>query len=204
MACGSRSDISHFRSAVPWVFALGDAAGTKLPSDYRISRTVVDGFTRTIHVAADEEWLYEQSPGHAELPVTPGLSAEEWSQDDEDTDEDMERTLSDGGGNDDTIKVSKPLAVTDMTSSPQSLGQSRLSGLFHAWVDTNHHSAPPSTARLTLAGDDAATALADLTSAARPADQSPKSASLAQVRDDTLMSEDAETDVRGLGVHSAH
>ena len=33
----------------------------------------------------------------------------------------------------------------DTPTSPQSPGQARLSGLFHAWVDTNQHPAPPPT-----------------------------------------------------------
>jgi hypothetical protein len=106
-----------------------------------------------IHVSIDEEWLYELTPGHSTSTPVPGLS---------DTNKSEEREQD----KEDTLKAASPRRRTPILAkemaSPQSPGQARLSGLFHAWVDTNQHPAPPPTPQLTLVGGEGTDALAGL------------------------------------------
>jgi hypothetical protein len=113
-----------------------------------------------IQVSIDEEWLFELTPSHYKSPSISGpdvTSEKEGNQEDK---EDKE----------DTLKAASPRPRTAVLvkgqdpPTPQSPAQARLSGLFHAWVDTNQHPAPPSTPQLTLVGGDATTALAGLLS----------------------------------------
>jgi hypothetical protein len=113
-----------------------------------------------IQVSIDEEWLFELTPSHYKSPSISGpdvTSEKEGNQEDK---EDKE----------DTLKAASPRPRTAVLvkgqdpPTPQSPAQARLSGLFHAWVDTNQHPAPPSTPQLTLVGGEATTALAGLLS----------------------------------------
>jgi diaphanous 1 len=123
--------------------------------DQRVMDIFKDGSLRTIHVSIDEEWLFETTPGHStpKLPITADVK----EQDDQ-GDEDKENTLKAQAHT--QVQAQTPrkrtavLVGKDIHTSPQSPGQARLSGLFHAWVDTNQHPAPPPT----LAGGRAGTA----------------------------------------------
>jgi hypothetical protein len=127
-----------------------------------LNRRVVEVFKGegVIHVSIDEEWLFELTPSHSKSPSISGpddASEKEGNQEDK---EDKE----------DTLKAASPrprtaiLAKAQDPPTPQRPAQARLSGLFHAWVDTNQHPAPPSTPQLTLVGGEASTALAGLLS----------------------------------------
>jgi len=115
----------------------------------------------TIHVLIDEEWLFELTPGHS-TPKSPSAANTNEAKDSHEDEGEGE-----GEDKEDTLKAQakaqletprKRTAILmgkDTPTSPQSPGQARLSGLFHAWVDTNQHPAPPPT----LAGGSADTAL---------------------------------------------
>jgi hypothetical protein len=144
-------------AAIRWAVRLG-TNGEKLD----LNRRVVEVFKGEgmVHVSIDEEWLYELTPSHSKSPSISGpddTSAEQVDQDDK---EDKE----------DTLKAASPrprtaiLAKAQDPPTPQSPAQARLSGLFHALVDTNQHPAPPSTPQLTLVGGETTTALAGLLS----------------------------------------
>jgi hypothetical protein len=113
-----------------------------------------------IHVSIDEEWLFELTPSHSKSPSISGL---------DDTSE-KEGNQEDKEDKEDTLKAASPrprtaiLVKAQDPPTPQSPAQARLSGLFHAWVDTNQHPAPTSTPQLTLVGGEATTALAGLLS----------------------------------------
>jgi hypothetical protein len=157
---GSRSKGSQVGggdTAIRWAVRLGQD-GEKLDPDRRV-KEVFNG-EEVIHVSIDEEWLYELTPSHSK---SPSLSIPA------DTSEKQE-IGEDEGSKEDTLKAASPrsrtaiLAKAQDTPSPQSPAQARLSGLFHAWVDTNQHPAPPSTPQLTLVGGETTTALAGLLS----------------------------------------
>jgi diaphanous 1 len=157
---GSRSKGSQVGSgdtAIRWAVRLGQD-GERLELDRKV--TEVFKVEVVIHVSIDEEWLYELTPSHSK---SPSMATQV------DTGEKQEKG-EDDGSKEDTLKAASPrsrtaiLAKAQDTSSPQSPVQARLSGLFHAWVDTNQHPAPPSTPQLTLVGGEAATALAGLLS----------------------------------------
>jgi hypothetical protein len=127
-----------------------------------VNRRVVEVFKGegVIHVSIDEEWLYELTPSHSKSPPISGpdvTSEKEGNQEDK---EDKE----------DTLKAASPrprtaiLVKAQDPPTPQSPAQAILSGLFHAWVDTDQHPAPPSTPQLTLVGGEPTTALAGLLS----------------------------------------
>jgi hypothetical protein len=157
---GSRSkgaQVGNRDTAIRWAVRLG-ANGEKLD----LNRRVVEVFNGegVIRVSIDEEWLYELTPSHSKSPSISGpddTSEKEGNQEDK---EDKE----------DTLKAASPrprtaiLAKAQDPPTPQSPAQARLSGLFHAWVDTNQHPAPPSTPQLTLVGGEATSALAGLLS----------------------------------------
>jgi hypothetical protein len=144
-------------TAIRWAVRLG-ANGEKLD----LNRRVVDVFkgAGVIHVSIDEEWLYELTPSHSKSPSISGP---------DDTSE-KEGNRGDKEDKEDTLKAASPrprtaiLVKAQDPPTPQSPAQARLSGLFHAWVDTNQHPAPPSTPQLTLVGGEATTALAGLLS----------------------------------------
>jgi hypothetical protein len=144
-------------TAIRWAVRLGQD-GEKLELD-RLIMEVFQG-EGVIHVSIDEEWLYELTPSHSKSPsssVPDDASEKEGNQED-----------SEDKG--DTLKAASPrprtaiLVKAQDPPTPQSPAQARLSGLFHAWVDTNQHPAPPSTPQLTLVGGEATTALAGLLS----------------------------------------
>jgi hypothetical protein len=163
---GSRSKGSQVGSgdtAIRWAVRLG-ANGEKLD----LNRRVVEVFKGegVIHVSIDEEWLYELTPSHAKSPSMsgPAETGEKGSdlgdKEDREDKEDKEGTLRAASPRPRTailVKAQDP-------PTPQSPAQARLSGLFHAWVDTNQHLAPPSTPQLTLVGGESTTALAGLLS----------------------------------------
>lgn len=150
---GSRSKGSISGSAdtaIRWVVRL-DQDGDKLSLDERVMDA--SRGEEKIHVSIDEEWLYELSPDHSKSPPTSN------SVDNEKQEEDKEHTLKAASPRRRTAVLARETPI-----SPQSPGQARLSGLFHAWVDTNQHPAPPPTPQLTLIGGEATTALAGLLS----------------------------------------
>jgi hypothetical protein len=151
---GSRSKGSQSGggdTAICWDVRLGNPAGERLGLDKRIM-DVAEGMA-LIHVSIDEEWLYELTPGHSPAPVSGPC----------DTDKSEEKQEED---KEDTLKAASPRRRTAILAkemaSPHIPGQARLSGLFHAWVDTNQHPAPPPTPQLTLVGGEGTAALAGL------------------------------------------
>jgi hypothetical protein len=178
---GSRSkgaQVGNGDTAIRWAVRLGQD-GEKMALDRRIEG--VSNREGVIHVSIDEEWLYELSPSHSKSPSISGpdvTSEKEGNQEDK---EDKE----------DTLKAASPRPRTAIPAkgqdppTPQSPAQARLSGLFHAWVDTKKHPAPPSTPQLTLVGGEATTALAGLLSEGME-DQLVISPSQTQVDDGTL------------------
>jgi diaphanous 1 len=159
---GSRSDGSKRSThtcgdtAIQWAIRLDSTEGGRLEMDQRVMDIFKDIAPVTVHVSIDEEWLLETTPGHS----TPKLPIIANTKEDEDRDEeDKEDTLKAQAHA--QVQAQTPrkrtavLVGKDIPTSPQSPGQARLSGLFHAWVDTNQHPAPPPT----LAGGRAGTAL---------------------------------------------
>ena len=150
-------------TAIRWAVHLGQD-GEKLD----LNRRVVEVFKGegVIHVSIDEEWLFELTPSHAKSPSMSGPAETGEKGSDLGNKEDRE----DKEDKEDTLKAASPrprtaiLAKAQDPPTPQSPAQARLSGLFHAWVDTNQHPAPPSTPQLTLVGGEATTALAGLLS----------------------------------------
>jgi len=144
-------------TAIRWAVRLGQD-GQKVGLDCRV--TEVFKGEAVIHVSIDEEWLYELTPSHSKSPSISEPEDTGVNQGDQEDKEDKE----------DTLKAASPrprtaiLAKAQDPPTPQSPAQARLSGLFHAWVDTNQHPAPPSTPQLTLVGGEATTALAGLLS----------------------------------------
>lgn len=157
---GSRSEGSkrstHTRgdTAIRWSVRAGPL-GEKLETDQRPLEIVQGDPGVTIHVSIDEEWLFELTPGHS-TPKSPSVT-----KTNEVKDSDKDEGEEEGDDKEDTLKAqAKPRPQTqvetprkrtavlvgkDTPTSPQSPGQARLSGLFHAWVDTNQHPAPPPT-----------------------------------------------------------
>lgn len=92
--------------------------------------------------------MFELTPGHA----TPKVPSEANTNEAKDVNGE-----GDGEDKEDTLKahikaqIETPrkrtaiLVGKDTPTSLHSPGQARLSGLFHAWVDTNQHPAPPPT-----------------------------------------------------------
>jgi len=144
-------------TAIRWAVRLG-ANGEKLELDRQVME-VYNG-EGMMHVSIDEEWLYELTPSHSKSPSICGAHNYGEKQGDQEDKEDKE----------DTLKAASPrprtaiLAKAQDPPTPQSPAQARLSGLFHAWVDTDQHPAPPSTPQLTLVGGETTTALAGLLS----------------------------------------
>jgi len=164
-------------TAIRWAVRLGPD-GVKMELDRRVME-VFKG-EGMIHVSIDEEWLYELTPSHSKSPSISGPDDTVVKQREHEDKEDKE----------DTLKAASPrprtaiLAKAQDPPTPQSPAQARLSGLFHAWVDTNQHPAPPSTPQLTLVGGETTTALAGLLSEGME-DQLVISASCTRVDDGT-------------------
>jgi len=157
---GSRSKgsrVGNGDTAIHWAVRLGPD-GDKLELDC-LALEVSKG-EGVIHVSIDEDWLYELIPTHSRSPSTSIPDETRMKQGNQEDKEDKE----------DTLKAASPrprtaiLAKTQDTPTPQSPAQARLSGLFHAWVDTNQHPAPPPTPQLTLIGGEAKNTLAGLLS----------------------------------------
>jgi len=157
---GSRSKGSRAGkgdTAIRWAVRLGPD-GDKLELDC-LALEVSKG-EEVIHVSIDEEWLYELTPSHSRLPSISRVDETGLKQKDQEEGEDKE----------DTLKAASPrprtaiLVKTQDNPTPHSPAQARLSGLFHAWVDTNQHPAPPPTPQLTLVGGETTNALAGLLS----------------------------------------
>lgn len=157
---GSRSKgsrVGNGDTAIRWAVRLG-SDGDKLDLDC-LALEVSKG-EEVIHVSIDEEWLYELTPSHSRSPSTSGADETGLKQGDQEEGEDKE----------DTLKAASPrpqtafLAKARENQTPQSPAHARLSGLFHAWVDTNQHPAPPPTPQLTLVGGETTNALAGLLS----------------------------------------
>jgi hypothetical protein len=114
---------------------------------------------RVVHVSIDEEWLFEVSPYHASIKKPKGDKDSQEAElggattQEVESEEDKEDTLRAGVG-------AAQHAGTPTPKSPESSKtpilpttanhQSRLSGLFHPWVDTGQQAAPPPTPQLTL------------------------------------------------------
>ena len=157
---GSRSKgsrVGNGDAAIRWAVRLGPD-GDKLDLDC-LALEVSKG-EEVIHVSIDEEWLYELTPSHSKSPSMSGPTDTAKQGNTGENEEDKE----------DTLKAASPrlrtaiLAKARDTPTPQSPAQARLSGLFHAWVDTNQHPAPPPTPQLTLVGGETTNALAGLLS----------------------------------------
>jgi len=157
---GSRSKgsrVGNGDTAIRWAVRLGPD-GDKLELDcLALKVSLGEG---VIHVSIDEEWLYELTPSHSRSPSTSIPDETRMKQGNQEDKEDKE----------DTLKAARPrprtaiLAKTQDTPTPRSPAQARLSGLFHAWMDTNQHPAPPPTPQLTLVGGETTNALAGLLS----------------------------------------
>ena len=151
---GSRSKgstSSGADTAIQWAVRLGSLDGERVALDKRIMDIATRGLA--MHISIDEGWLYEMTPSHSRSPsmARQNDTSEVHYQDEEEEKED-------------TLKAASPKRRTailaDKVTSPQKPGQARLSNLFHAWVDTNQHPAPPSTPQRTLVGGEATDVLA--------------------------------------------
>lgn len=118
-------------------------------------------------VGMDEDWLFEVAPDHAKSRVdsTTVRVMEEVVEETEEEKDDTLKAIS-GAVNQVTTtpgsKSSKGKDATTPSSPPGSAGnQARLSGLFHAWADTNQHPVPPSTPQLTLVSSETTSSLAE-------------------------------------------
>ena len=152
---GSRSEGSKrsARTGVDTAIRWSVRAGTsreKLETDQRLLKINQGDLGVAIHVSIDEEWLLELTPGH----TTPKVPSEANTNEKDVNEDDGE---GEGDDKEDTLKAQAKVQIEtprkrtailvgkDTPTSPQSPGQARLSGLFHAWVDANHHPAPPPT-----------------------------------------------------------
>jgi len=145
-----RSTHTRGDTAIRWSVR-AESSGEKLDTDQRLLKIVQGDPGVTIHVSIDEEWLFELTPGHS----TPNVPSEADTNEAKDSHEDEEG--GEGDDKEDTLKAQAKAQIEtprkrtailmgkDTPTSPQSPGQARLSGLFHAWVDTNQHHAPPPT-----------------------------------------------------------
>jgi hypothetical protein len=163
---GSRS--GPFDAEIRWAVTLG-SGGRRLDLEDRILDWIraKGAGDVVVNVCMDEDWLFEVAPDHAKSRVdsTTVRVMEEVVEETEEEKDDTLKAIS-GAVNQATTtpgsKLSKGNDATTPSSPPGSAGnQARLSGLFHAWVDTNQHPVPPSTPQLTLVSSETTSSLAE-------------------------------------------